>query len=503
MEIETIKNKKVNKKKIKKLKSTKDESSFFLDLDDEFLLSDSNSFDLAEFGLEESDLDESEIDDSVFLDNYLNSKTLNKASDRLKSILEITRTMSSIYEPDKLFDLILEKIIELSGADKGAIILTGSDRVLEFKNFINYSESERLHVDELISRTVIFNVFENKKAIILKDAVNADDYNDKESIMRLNIRSIVCVPMLFKGVCIGVIYLDDRKIDQFTDDDLELFEIFAGQAAVSINNMTLINQINSHNEELESLVSMRTGQLIKAEKKIARQEKMAGLVHIASGVAHYFNNMITGIIGNTDLLKMQGVKHTKQLNEIIKISQNLSRFISSLQDFSSQKNKEQISVDLVEVIANVLLLKQEECSVKNIMLVTDESDKKPILISANKFDLVHAFMNVLSNSVESFENLERKEKRIEIALNVENNFVELLIRDNGCGIKKKNLSSIFDPFFTTKGSISEGEHLGFGMGLSTSQKLVVDNGGGITIESEEGLGTVVKIEFAIIGGKSY
>ena len=495
------KNKKVDRKKVKKVKPVKNESSLFLDLDDEFLLSDSNFFDLTELEGEKSDLDDSLNDDSDLLNDYLNPKTSNNANAKLKSILEITRIMSSINEPEKLFNLILEKIIELSRADKGAVILTGSDRTLEFKSFVNYSESEKLHIDELISKTVIFNVYENKKAVILKDVVNADDYSDKESVMRLNVRSIICVPMLFKEVCIGVIYLDDRKVNKFTDDDLELFEIFAGQAAVSINNMTLINQINRHNEELESLVSMRTDQLIKAEKKIARQEKMAGLVHIASGIAHYFNNMITGIIGNTDLLKMQGVKHTKQLNEIIKISQNLSRFISSLQNFSSPGNKERISIDLVEVIDNLLLLKQEECSVKNIKLVTNKFDKKTILINANKFDLVHAFMNVLSNSVESFENLERKEKRIEIILNEENGFVQLFIKDNGCGIKKENLSSIFNPFFTTKGSISEGEHLGFGMGLSTGQKLIVDNGGGMSVESEEGLGTVVKIEFAVIGGE--
>lgn len=460
-----------------------------LESNDSISISDSELFDI-----DDLDISSPKKNEEDFFDDYIDYKNLKKASAKLKSVLEISKLMNSTYDPDELLNLVMDKIVELSGAEKGSILLLDGDDSLKFKAFKNYTSLEKENAEKEVSKTVLNEAINKKKAILLRDAQSDDVYESSESIVRLDIHSVICVPLLYQGIPQGAIYLDNRNINQFTEDDLEILEVFASQAAVSLKNAGLIEQINKHNAELEYLVSQKSLELLEAQKNIMKQEKIAGLAHIASGVAHYFNNMMAGIMGNAELLDMYGVEHKKEINQIINLSANVSKFTATLLEFSRGTGGEKSEIDITEAVENVLMLKETDFIDNKIVVIKNYSASQVLLTKGNRFEIIHAMINVIANAIESFESINNS-KTIEISLQLLSDRIQLNFQDNGCGIKEEHISSVFNPFFTTKGSISGGSHQGAGLGLSTAQKLLNENDATISISSSLGSGTNVEIVF--------
>ncbi len=429
--------------------------------------------------------------ETSFFEDYSGLQESDKSSLKLKTLLKISTLMNQTYDISNLLFLVLDKIVEFSEAEKGCIILIKENDQLEFKAFKNYSNFEKGQIEQEISKTIIFDAISKQKAILINDAQNEDQYEDSESIFNLNLHSIICVPLIYKETALGVIYLDSSGINCFSREDLEILEIFSSQAATSIKNALLLQEINKHNEQLEEMVEKKSSQLLEVQKKIAKQEKLTGLTHMASGVAHYFNNMLAGIIGNAEILDMYESKHTKEIHEIINISVKMANFISNLLNFSRGKGEEKTLENIIDLIEDALIFKQFDLQNRGIKLIKNFKVNPKVVTS--KFELIHTFINILANAIESFENIEKEDKQIEILVEKKDQSCLVTIRDNGRGIKKENLSSIFDPFFTTKGSISGGTHQGFGIGLSTAQRAISESKGDILVESELGKWTKVKI----------
>jgi len=464
-----------------------------LNSNDSINISDSELFDL-----DDLDLSTPQKNDEDFFDDYIDYKNLKKASSKLKSVLEISKLMNTIYDPNELLKLVLDKIVELSSAEKGSILLLDDQDVLNFTVFKNYTSSEKEAAKKEVSKTVLFDAIHQKKAILLRDAQSEVVYESSESIIRLNIHSVICVPLLYQGTPLGAIYLDNHNINQFSEDDLEILEAFASQAAVSIKNAGLIEQINKHNAELEQLVIDKSQQLLEAQQNIMKQEKIAGLAHIASGVAHNFNNIMAGIMGNAELLDMYEIGHKKEINQIIRLSTDISKLTSTLLEFSRGSGGIKSEIDLVEAVENILLLKNPDFISSNIKIIKHYSADLSLFTTGNRFEIMHALINILANAIESFESTNQSERRIELTISKIKDKIELHIKDNGCGIDTEHLSSVFNPFFTTKGSISGGSHHGAGLGLSTSQKLLNENQSLISISSEAGRFTDVCVIFNLL-----
>lgn len=464
-----------------------------LNSNDSINISDSELFDL-----DDLDLSTPQKNDEDFFDDYIDYKNLKKASSKLKSVLEISKLMNTIYDPNELLKLVLDKIVELSSAEKGSILLLDDQDVLNFTVFKNYTSSEKEAAKKEVSKTVLFDAIHQKKAILLRDAQSEVVYESSESIIRLNIHSVICVPLLYQGTPLGAIYLDNHNINQFSEDDLEILEAFASQAAVSIKNAGLIEQINKHNAELEQLVIDKSQQLLEAQQNIMKQEKIAGLAHIASGVAHNFNNIMAGIMGNAELLDMYEIGHKKEINQIIRLSTDISKLTSTLLEFSRGSGGIKSKIDLVEAVENILLLKNPDFISSNIKIIKHYSAELSLFTTGNRFEIMHALINILANAIESFESTNQSERKIELTISEIKDKIELHIKDNGCGIDTEHLSSVFNPFFTTKGSISGGSHHGAGLGLSTSQKLLNENQSLISISSEAGRFTNVCVIFNLL-----
>ena len=127
----------------------------------------------------------------------------------------------------------------------------------------------------------------------------------------------MCVPLNMEGRIAGLIYVDShRQARCFVDEDLDLFQSLASQAAVAIEKSQLHQQLQQYNASLEELVRQRTHELTvandglkrayvelrEAQAEIVQAEKQAAVGRLASGIAHEINSPLGVITSNIDTL---------------------------------------------------------------------------------------------------------------------------------------------------------------------------------------------------------
>ncbi len=222
-------------------------------------------------------------------------------SKKLQQVLGVTEKLMTTYEKEDIFRIIIEKSIELTGAERGYLILIKNDGELEVVYSLNMdSQSPEDSVQE-ISSTVISKVLTEKEAIIIKDALNDEEYEVKRSIINLKLKAIMCAPMIKEGKVLGIIYVENRKIPGiFNTESAEVLKFFGNQCAVALENLDLIEQNKKYSLSLEKLVEERTSELAYEKAFVERIIENIGEILIAvdnHGKIIKMNNAARQILG--------------------------------------------------------------------------------------------------------------------------------------------------------------------------------------------------------------
>ena len=221
------------------------------------------------------------------------------------------------------------------------------------------------------------------------------------------------------------------------------------------------------------------------EKQILQSDRLATIGSLAAGVAHEINNPLANISLYSQMLMK---KKDKTINSKLKIifdeSNRAANISKSLLEFARQSEPKLTNANINLEIEKALAILGHE--LKNIKLVTLLENIPLILIDVEQIKQV--LINLISNSIQAIE----KNGEIRIKTFIRNNFLNISISDNGCGIQPENISKIFDPFFTTKG-LGEGT----GLGLSICYGIIKRHNGSIDVESEVGSGTTFTIKLPL------
>ena len=221
-------------------------------------------------------------------DGIKNVITDSESSDRTKSleaILNIVNTINRSLILEDVLELVLKNAIRLTQSERGFIVLQNAAGELEFKLGLN-EQNENLPKQLFeVSNTVVEDVFQNGQSIFLEGAQSDTAYDTTKSILKLDLQTILCSPLITNGKKIGVIYVDSKHLHKIKVREITgTFEILAGQAATAIRNAQLYdNQINAYNALQEA-----NAQLIQAERKVLKSgidteigQALQGLVHLA------------------------------------------------------------------------------------------------------------------------------------------------------------------------------------------------------------------------------
>jgi signal transduction histidine kinase len=215
-------------------------------------------------------------------------------------------------------------------------------------------------------------------------------------------------------------------------------------------------------------------------------------------VGHDFNNLLTGILGQAELLKKDlgesppGVEASRKRAELLAtLALQGAAAVRRMQEFTRiRKDTPSGSVDLNAVMSNAVEVTRwkwmDDCQSRGIQ-VSVQSDAGPVpLTTGDESELTQVVCNLIFNAVEALDG----GGKITLATRSDGKDIRLSVTDDGVGMSPEVQKRIFEPYFTTK-------ERGQGLGMSIIYGIVARHRGEVTVHSEEGKGTTIELSLPV------
>jgi GAF domain-containing protein len=157
---------------------------------------------------------------------------------RLAALYRVSRVLGTSLDLDEVLAQVIDAVIGLTGAERGLLVLIDGDaQDWKLRVARNFDEENLSHWEAEISRTIISTAVTTRQGVVTEDAQSDTRFSQQASVIFNVLRSIMCTPLLARGRVIGAIYVDSRiQKGIFNEEDLELMDAFATQAAFAIDN---------------------------------------------------------------------------------------------------------------------------------------------------------------------------------------------------------------------------------------------------------------------------
>jgi len=402
----------------------------------------------------------------------------------LEAILNILNTINRSLILDDVLELVLKNAIRLTNSERGFIVLKNEEDKLEYKLGLDSEKNELPEESFNISNTVVNDVFLTGQSIFLEGAQSDTNYDPSKSILRLDLQTILCSPLITDGKKIGVIYVDSKHLQKIKVREITgTFEILAGQAAAAIRNAQLYNGQVAANNALQEANT----HLIQAERKTLKSsidaeigQSLQGLVHLAlleneslmrtieKSQKEYESNSNGNNTLVLDRLKLKSKVAIDSIRNIQKYAQVLLE--------TSLLNLNKDSGDINRTIQSVI---KYLSPMKKFYLVTFNTEL--INLSNCNFDseqIQHLLVHLFTNAAEA-----KRDATISIKSDFEKEKITLEIKDDGPGFPPEILKNPFGSAMDRKGSY----------GLYLCKSIIDRHNGTIELENIKDGGALITI----------
>lgn len=221
-------------------------------------------------------------------------------------------------------------------------------------------------------------------------------------------------------------------------------------------------------------------------------ERTSSVLLLAAGVAHELGNPLNSLTIHLQLMerKLRKLKASKEVDSVaesIRVCRDevarLDGIVSNFLEAIRPQPPDLAETNLGQVLAEVLAFQHRELGDRGIVLEAETAADLP-LVMADRNQVKQVFFNIIKNAVEAMQ----PGGHLRIRSRADDDNVYLLFGDSGAGIKQEDLVRLFQPYHTTKAG-------GHGLGLMIVQRIMREHGGQIGIESKEGVGTLVTVQF--------
>jgi PAS domain S-box-containing protein len=257
---------------------------------------------------------------------------------------------------------------------------------------------------------------------------------------------------------------------------------------------------NKHGEEIEVQLSLlpfrESGQLyflevtadirerVRLRQRLIELEKLTSMGQMAAGTAHHLNTPLASMLLRVQMMRERAERSNGFYSDLERLEHTIGfcqQFVRRLLDFSRRPSSRPQPEAIGPVVQAVLGFLSPSFLAKKAGLVVQDGELAKIKVMADRNNLETLLLILLSNALDAI----REEGTIKVELrSLDDDHLDIVIADNGCGIPLADRAHMFEPFFTTK-PIGKGT----GLGLAIAKNIVTEHGGDIRLESTPGKGT--------------
>ena len=424
--------------------------------------------------------------------NYLNTQRLIRNIDQLHLINSNGELIMSSSK-DKYIPVEKRALSMVLNDDRPIKIINAyenkSAAIIKLNNF----NEVYLYVIRLLDEDISKYLTESEEAINFYYTVESQSFGIKISFALIYV--VIVALLLFLSITIAI-----RFSSRFFISINNL--IFASEQIGRGNLDTKVPELKA-DKEIEILnknFNLMINQLKTQQAKLIISERHEAWEHVARKLAHEIKNPLTPIQLTIDNLKSKyqkyiinddKVKFESSLKTIFNQIKQIENLVNEFSDFARMPKPLLRENDLIELLkSNILLLKKIDETI-NINLNYNNLPK--IILLSDYEQLSRAFFNLIKNSIESIQEKATKSmdfsKKIDIEINKINDYINIIVIDNGLGFLSQNTKDIIKPYYTTK-------QKGSGLGLSIVNKIINDHNGSIEFKTIQ-FGAKVEIIFPI------
>lgn len=299
-------------------------------------------------------------------------------------------------------------------------------------------------------------------------------------------------------------WLEDSKAGGLGEKRPRVFNVICRDGSQKTVNFILLKLASGHHiVTCEDITNFK-----KLESQLRQSQKMEAIGNLAGGIAHDFNNILTTLMGYAGLLQMEIDKNSSlrlYVDQIVSASQKAANLTRSLLAFSRRQPVVLNPLDINESIRSAERLLKRLLTEDIEFKVTLTPDDVVIMADSTQIDQI--LFNLLANARDALPGggsvfiesslVDIDDSLLNIyGLGKPGKYVQIAVSDTGVGMDGLTKEKIFEPFFTTK-EIGKGT----GLGLSTVYGIVKQHDGHITVYSEPGNGTTIRMYFPAIKAK--
>lgn len=401
------------------------------------------------------------VDRWFFRDRYDHLKALERFTKDTKDIIDL-----------KQLSLSLLSMIAQGMQSRSVYLLLPSPASGDFVNYAQYGEASAgtpcFPANSLLTQAMKFQdglVDVNDMDIV----PSLRDVSDSDRQMLATNQLELLISLKTRGQLTGILVLGNKiSGETYSTEDRQLLSTVANQAAISIENARLFEDLKQ--------------QLIKASK-------LASLGELAANVAHEVNNGLQSVINFATIL-YQDIKDDDMKKDCKIIESEALRarnIVEILLGIARKERTEKEATNINDLLRSVVTLARLRTKSGNVDIVENYSKQSPLVFGSAE-QLRQVFINILTNAIDAIPN----EGKIVIETAIQNGHIVVTIADTGIGIPSHLIDRLFEPLFTTKGN-------GTGLGLTVSLSIVRDHGGIIDVDSVENQGTKFTVTLPQLG----
>jgi PAS domain S-box-containing protein len=386
---------------------------------------------------------------------------------------ERTRQLERFHElavlmtgnPTEVYDAIARQIAELLATPYAGVVGIEGDHIRGLA--VVGPDGDRAGDTFPIEVTPLREVRDARESRVFHDV--ARRFPDDPYLQARGIQTSVAVPVFDrKGDVVGFLNALDHRHRDFGPDDARILGLLARRAG----------------EEMEE--ERRQEEIRASTQRLAHSERMASLGEVVAGVAHELNNPLGSVLGLAELLSRrddlsEGVRAS--VEKIAAEADRARKVVRNLLAFARQQEPQRDAVQVGDVVASALALREHDLAVAGIDVVREiAAGLKPVL--ADPHQLQQAFLNLVLNAEHARRDAHGRGRLTVRASSLPAGgqvcagpAIRIEFEDDGPGIPPENRHRIFEPFFTTKAVGT-----GTGLGLSLTHGIVEQQGGAIWAE---------------------